>query len=83
MQLTAPTVLKCTVCRKHKAQLRTRKSKLISDMPLLLCNECFEQKREPRFAIILTARKEGYEAVEDYIKYNRYVGPEIILKELL
>jgi hypothetical protein len=78
---TAPPV--CTVCRKHKAQLRPRKSKLINAMSMWLCNDCFDGKREPRFAVILYARKNGVESVRPYIRGHRYEGDKITLDELM
>lgn len=80
------TDLTCTVCRKHKAHLRPRKSKLISSMTLLLCGECFEAKREPRFAVIMVARDKkngGLEKVRDYIRNHRYYGEKIRAEELI
>ncbi len=71
----------CTVCTRPKNQLRPRKSKIIPDTTLLLCGECFEGKREPRWAIIMACMRYGYEAVEDYIVNHRYVGEEITVKE--
>lgn len=52
---------------------------------MFLCNECFEEKREPRFAVILVARegKEGIAAVQDYIRKHRYFGEKITLDELV
>lgn len=75
--------LKCTVCRSHKFSLRPRKSKLMPNMPMFLCNECFEAKREPRFAVIMVARKDGIEAVQEYIRGHRYHGDKITAEELV
>jgi hypothetical protein len=78
--------LRCTVCRRPKASLRTRKSKLNPGMSLLLCNECFEEKREPRFLIILIARDQnrgGLRAVRDYIRNHRYYGEKIKAEEIV
>lgn len=83
------TDLACTVCRRHKANLKPRKSKLLpGQSTMLLCNECFDEKREPRFAIIMRARSKkedggGLESVRDYIKNHRYYGEKITLDELL
>lgn len=77
----------CTVCRRHRATLRPRKSKLMPGMPIMfLCNECFEAKREPRFAIILVARDKkngGLDKVRDYIRNQRYYGEKIRADELV
>lgn len=51
-------------------------------MKLLLCNDCLENKREPRFVIIIVGR-EDFKAVEDYIKHHRYIGADITAKELV
>jgi hypothetical protein len=76
--------LVCTVCKKPKFSLRQRKSKLIpGGKQMFLCDECFKNKREPRWAIILVARSEGHEAVSDWIKNNRYVGEPILLSDLV
>ena len=80
------TDLQCTVCREHRATLRPRKSKLQPSMQMWLCNECFEEKREPRFLIILVARDKkngGLEKVRDYIRNQRYHGPKITAEELV
>lgn len=78
----------CTVCRQQKFQLRTRKSRVMEELPLYLCNECFVNKKEPRFAIIMVGRSRlkqnlGLGPVEDVIKHHRYVGEEILVKDLL
>lgn len=84
--MTTPrTDLQCTVCRKHKANLRPRKSKLIPSLPVMfLCGECYEAKREPRFAVIMVARdpNQGLPVVRDYIRQHRYFGEKITAEEL-
>lgn len=80
------TDLQCTVCRRHRATLRPRKSKLNPTMQMFLCNECFEEKREPRFLVIMVARDKkngGLEAVRDYIRNKRYYGDKITAEELV
>jgi hypothetical protein len=84
-KMTEPrTDLRCTVCRKHRARLHPRKSKLLPGMPMFLCSECFEAKKEPRFAVLLVARDpdQGLAAVRDYIRHHRYDGDKITLDEL-
>ena len=87
METPIRTDLQCTVCRKHKANLRPRKSRLMPGMPVMfLCGECFEAKREPRFAVILVARDKnngGLEIVRDYIRHHRYYGDKIRAEELI
>ena len=80
---TPRTDLTCTVCRRHRAQLRPRKSKLSPGMAMFLCNECFDGKREPRFLVILVARRDGVAAVRDYIRSHRYYGDKIRAEELV
>lgn len=80
--------MRCTVCRVQKHQLRPRKSKVMPTLQMYLCNECFTNKREPRFAIIMVGRKrlqdnQDLGPVEDVIKHHRYVGEEILVKDLL
>jgi len=55
---------------------------------MFLCNECFANKREPRFAIIMVGRKDsregqGLERIEEYLRLHRYVGDEILAKDLI
>ena len=82
---TPRTDLQCTVCRKHKANLRPRKSKLMPSMPMFLCGECYEAKREPRFAVIMVARDpdQGLSVVREYIRNHRYFGDKIRAEELV
>lgn len=81
------TDLKCTVCRRHRANLRPRKSKLMPGaQTMFLCGECFEAKREPRYVVILVARDRkhgGLEKVRDYIRQHRYYGDKIRADELV
>lgn len=83
--MTTRTDMTCTVCRRHKANLRARKSKLMPNTPMLLCNECFDAKREPRWAVIMVARdpEQGIGAVRDYIRQHRYFGDKIVAEEIL
>lgn len=80
---TNQTTANCTVCRQQKHELRPRKSKLIPGMQLWLCNACFSGKKEPRFAVILVGRRDGLEAVQEYLKSHRYVGEDIPASELV
>lgn len=78
----------CTSCRKQKAELRARKSKLITNMQMFLCNECFKGKNEPRFAIIMVGRQrlaagDDLGPVEEYLRLHRYVGEEILASDLV
>lgn len=71
------------MCQKQKAQLHPRKSRLVSNVPLYLCNDCDQNKREPRYLIVLAGRDKGADYVANYVLENRYVGREITVKELL
>lgn len=73
----------CTICRKHKAELRARKSKLMPGMQMFLCNSCFTNNYEPRFLVIMVGRRDGVEAIADYLKRHRYVGDDILASDLL
>lgn len=74
----------CTVCQKHKHQLRTRKSKLNPGMQMYLCNDCFTGKYEPRWLIILVGQQEGgLRLVQDYLLNHKYVGAEIPAADLI
>ena len=81
--MTTRTDMTCTVCRRHRANLRPRKSKLIPTVPMWLCSECFDAKREPRWAVIMVARSDGLAAVRDYIRNRRYYGNKIEAAEIL
>jgi hypothetical protein len=70
------------VCQKNKFQLRNRKSKL-NGQPMFVCNDCFTNKYEPRWLIIITAQDEGIEAVQDYLLNRKYVGDEIPAVDLV
>lgn len=65
--------------------MRPRKSKLMPDSPMFLCNECFEAKREPRWAVIMVARdpSQGISVVRDYIRQHKYYGEKIRAEEIL
>ena len=73
----------CSVCKKNRAEVHPKKSKLMPNMKLLLCNECLENKREPRFVIVIHGRENGFESIRAYIKDHRYVGDVITARELV
>lgn len=73
----------CYSCSKQRAELFARKSALISGVNLLMCQSCIDNKFEPRWTIILSARKFGADHVRDYIVKRRYVGREISANELI
>jgi len=73
----------CYSCSKQRAELFAKKSSLIAGVTLLMCQSCIDQKFEPRWTIILNARKNGAESVREYIIKKRYVGSEIKATELI
>jgi hypothetical protein len=75
--------LLCTVCKEQKKEYRTRQSKLLPGLQLFLCGECFDGKKEPRFAIIMAGRTMGVAAVRDYLRNHRYVGKELKAEEFV
>lgn len=52
-------------------------------MNLYLCNDCVKSKMEPRWLIILAGRQSGAESVAEYVKAHRYIGEDILAKELI
>ena len=72
----------CTSCKKPKAQLKQKKSKALSGVPMYLCQDCIDNKREPREFIILAGREHGIEYISYWIKPKRYLGADITIREL-
>lgn len=81
---TNNTGAKCAVCAKNKLQLRNRKSRLSGQM-MFVCNDCYDNKYEPRWLVIITAQDDerGPAAVRDYLINHKYVGPEIPASDLI
>lgn len=77
------TEMICYSCSKPKNQLSARKSSLLPGVNLLLCQSCIDNKLEPRWTIILSARRNGPDSVRDFIIKRRYIGNEIIATELI
>ena len=76
--------LVCQSCGKHpRTELVAHKSKLIANFTLLMCQACIDAKYEPRFLVILFARKNGFESVRDYIKKHKYFGDEIKASDVI
>ena len=73
----------CSSCQKPRYRLRMRKSKLLPNAQLMLCDECFDQKKEPRAAVVMVGRQFGIDAIADYIKHRRYVGDPILVSEII
>lgn len=74
----------CQSCGKHKNDLTTKKSSLLSGINLFMCATCIESKFEPRWVIILAARQnEDPSVVRDFIVKKRYIGRDISGSELI
>lgn len=88
MTTTMSESMQCTSCRKPKYQLKQKKSKVLPGTPMYLCQECMDNKREPRGFLILAGRQafdngeNGLDLISYWIKPQRYVGPPITLREL-
>lgn len=80
--------VKCTSCKKPKAELKNKKSKLLRGVPMYLCQDCVDNKREPRGFIVLAGRQafqkgdNGLEVIGYWIKPQRYCGEPITIREL-
>lgn len=81
MTMTSDT-WQCTSCRKPKAQLKQRKSKALPGVSMYLCQDCIDNKREPRAFIVIAGRQLGVDHIEYWIKPQRYLGEPITLREL-
>ncbi len=75
--------MQCSSCSKQKQELHPKKSKILPNMNLYLCNDCVKSKMEPRWLIILAGRQSGAESVAEYVKAHRYIGEDILAKELI
>jgi hypothetical protein len=75
--------MRCSSCDQPKAELHPKKSSLLTGMTLYMCKSCIDSKYEPRWIIILAGRKNGPDAVRDFIVKNRYVGKTITAEEVI
>lgn len=88
MSTTATEGMQCTSCKKPKAQLKQKKSKVLPGVQMYICQDCIDAKREPRGFIVLAGRKaaqDGQNPIETlsfWIKNHRYIGEAITLREL-
>ena len=74
----------CQSCGKRPTtELVSYKSRLMPSFPLIMCQPCISSKYEPRFLVILFARKNGFNSVRDYIKKRRYYGDEIKASDVI
>lgn len=89
MTATMSSGVKCTSCNKVKHQLKQKKSKALPGVPMYLCQDCMDNKREPRAFLVLAGRQaaeRGENPVESlgyWIKAHRYIGDSITLRELV
>jgi len=72
----------CTSCGKPKNQLKQKRSKALPGVPMYICQDCIDNKREPRGFIVLAGREQGLDHVSYWIKPKRYVGEDITAREL-
>lgn len=73
----------CYSCSKSKFKISVKKSKLITGINIMLCDQCIILAYEPRWIIILAGREFGSDKVKDYILNHKYYGEEISATELL
>jgi len=73
----------CSSCDKAKAELRPKKSQLLPGVNLLMCQTCIDKKYEPRWVIILSARRYGKDSVRKYINSRLYAGKPILAEEIV
>ncbi len=73
----------CTSCNKQSHELHAYKSTLFKEMNVFLCNTCKEQNLEPRSLIIIYGQIHGPMSVAEYITNRRYLGADILAKELM
>jgi hypothetical protein len=73
----------CTSCEAAGEQFIPTPSKLMPGVTLYLCNICFHRGVEPRFAVVLTGRKQGIDRIAGYLLNHKYVGNDILAVELV
>lgn len=78
----ASDVWKCTSCDKPKAHLKQRKSKVLPGAMMYVCQDCIENKREPRAFVVIAGRQLGANHISYWVKPQRYLGEPITLREL-
>lgn len=75
--------MNCSSCGKIKAQVHPKKSRLATGQTLYMCQTCIDAKFEPRWVLILHARKNGLESIQSYIAGHKYVGRDILASEVV
>lgn len=72
----------CSVCKNDRNTVTPKKSALMSSVQLILCNECLEARREPRYIIIMAGRSGKTKEIRPFLKNKRYVGKEITAADI-
>lgn len=72
----------CQACGKPKDTIAPRKSSILSNTTLLLCETCREKKFEPRHLVVIVGRSKGIDRVREQIVKHLYVGEDISAAEL-
>lgn len=86
--MTTSEAMLCTSCKKPKNSLKQKKSKALSGVPMYLCQDCLDNKREPRGFLVLAGRQAAergenpVDVLAYWIKNHRYMGDPITLREL-
>lgn len=83
MSTTTSEGMLCTSCNKPKAQLKQKRSRVLPGVPMYLCKDCLDNKREPRGFIVLAGREHGFDHIAYWIKPQRYLGDPITHRELI
>jgi hypothetical protein len=85
---TTTDAMICTSCKKPKASLKQKKSRALPGVQMYLCQDCLDNKREPRAFLILAGRaaadrgENPIDVLSYWIKNHRYLGEAITLREL-
>lgn len=73
----------CFCCSKQKFNLGMKKSSIIKNLNIVICDSCNQLGYEPRWVIIMAGRQYGPDSVKDYVLKKRYLGEDISASELL
>jgi hypothetical protein len=74
--------MNCAVCDKQRKELHRKTSAILPSTKYLICNECLTAGLEPRWIVALAARS-NVEAARKHIVNKLYLGPEIVLREVM
>lgn len=76
--------MKCQSCKKQKASLAGKKSSLIEDMNIIMCDSCTQRGFEPRHIVVLAmVGNWNVERTKQFIADRRYYGEEIKASEIV